>query len=397
MKILITTDWYSPAVNGVVTSVLNLKKQLEEQGHEVRVLTLAQAGKDGAKYGICPFRQEGNVWYLSSFGVGRIYPGARLLAGSSRGTVREMVDWKPDVVHSQCEFVTFGLAKRIAKKTGARFLHTYHTVYEDYTHYFSPSRAFGRKQAAWFSRQVLKSVDGVIVPTEKVKNLLESYGVVKPIFTVPTGIDCDRFAAAHLEAGSKAMDAPSLVSVGRLAKEKNLEEIVSWLACPRGQQYSWLIVGDGPCREALENQVKRLGLEERVFFAGMVKPEQVARWYQKGRVFVSASESETQGLTYLEALAGGIPAVCRKDPCLDGVIENGRNGWQYRNKTEFFDALEKLAYPGAYYEMSRQAQVMAAKFDQKIFGKRVLEAYLSVRAEEVPALSLLTMAMRKTM
>ncbi len=42
MKILITTDWYKPIVNGVVTSVLNLKKELEERGHEVRVLTLSR-------------------------------------------------------------------------------------------------------------------------------------------------------------------------------------------------------------------------------------------------------------------------------------------------------------------------------------------------------------------
>ena len=43
MKILITSDWYSPAVNGVVTSVKNLRRELERRGHEVRVLTLSQS------------------------------------------------------------------------------------------------------------------------------------------------------------------------------------------------------------------------------------------------------------------------------------------------------------------------------------------------------------------
>ena len=62
MKILITTDWYAPAVNGVVTSVLNLKKEMEERGHEVRVLTLAEDGKQ---------RRDGSVYYLRSFGIER--------------------------------------------------------------------------------------------------------------------------------------------------------------------------------------------------------------------------------------------------------------------------------------------------------------------------------------
>ena len=72
MKILITTDWYAPSVNGVVTSVLNLEKKLREQGHQVRVLTLAQnRGSQWRQQG----KREGNVWYLPSVGAGKIYPG----------------------------------------------------------------------------------------------------------------------------------------------------------------------------------------------------------------------------------------------------------------------------------------------------------------------------------
>ena len=109
--------------------------------------------------------------------------------------------------------------------------------------------------------------------------------------------------------------------------------------------YTYLIVGDGPEREHLEKQARELGISDRICFAGMVKPEETPAWYQKGRIFVSASKSETQGLTYLEALAGGIPAVCRKDPCLEGVIQNGINGWQYETKEDFFRVMEFLKKP----------------------------------------------------
>lgn len=373
MKILITTDWYAPSVNGVVTSVLNLEKKLREQGHQVRVLTLAQnRGSQWRQQG----KREGNVWYLPSVGAGKIYPGARVVWGAGREFAREMIEWKPDVVHSQCEFTTFWFARKIARATGAALLHTYHTVYEDYTHYFSPNRTFGKKAAAIFSRSVLGRVDGVIVPTVKVKHLLESYGVRRPIWTVPSGIDCQRFADARKARREREAGAPPrLITVGRLAREKNLEELLIWMAGSKGSRYHLLVVGDGPHRSHLEQLSARLGLGDRVEFAGMAPPEQVPSWYQKGDVFVCASRSETQGLTYLEALAAGLPAVCRADECLENVIRDGRNGWQYHSRYEFFEALERLEDPLTYRRMSCRAMISAARYDSSHFSERIMQVY----------------------
>lgn len=389
MKVLITTDWYAPTVNGVVTSVLNLKKELEEKGCQVRVLTLAQNEEKDRERRRCGrwIRRGGreeNVWYLPSVGAGRIYPGARTVFGIGRKYVEEMAAWKPDVIHSQCEFTTFWFARRIARATGAVLLHTYHTVYEDYTHYFSPNRAFGRKAAAVFSRFILKDVDEVLAPTDKVRRLLEEYGVDRPIRTVPSGIDCERFARARDRRLNRNAVVPAqaprerrtLITVGRLAKEKNTEELLRWLAEGRGRAYRLLILGDGPDRGRLEELAGDLGVRDRVDFAGMVLPQEIPDWYQRGEIFVSASKSETQGLTYAEALASGLPAVCRRDECLDQVIVNGRNGWQYGGREEFFDALEALEDPGVYRSVSAEALRSAKKFDRSYFGERVLELYL---------------------
>ena len=114
----------------------------------------------------------------------------------------------------------------------------------------------------------------------------------------------------------------------------------------------------------------------------MIPPCQIAEWYQKGDIFVSASRSETQGLTYLEALAGGLPAVCRADPCLDGVIRDGKNGWQYRSSREFFQALEALEDDQIYEQMSRQAMVSAARFDWAWCGEEILKVYESEKQEK---------------
>lgn len=103
-----------------------------------------------------------------------------------------------------------------------------------------------------------------------------------------------------------------------------------------------MFVGDGPARPDLEALTKELKLTDRVRFVGMVKPDEVPRWYRVGDIFVSASQSETQGLTYFEGMACGLPVLCRADPCLDGVVENGFNGWQWKDEAEFASALNTI-------------------------------------------------------
>ena len=376
MKILITSDWYSPAVNGVVTSVKNLRRELERRGHEVRVLTLSQSRRSWEKDG---------VTYLGSIAAGLVYPGARLRTALAGKRVRQLIDWHPDVVHSQCEFSTFFLARRIAEELDIPLVHTYHTVYEDYTHYFSPSVRFGKQAEAVFSRWVAARTDCLIAPTGKVRMLLQKYGVRCPVFVVPSGIDlapfsreADPWRSAVLRA---SLDIPAdrtiLAFVGRLAEEKNIDELLRCRAALGDAPVTLLIVGDGPDRPRLEQTAAALSLAAPdVVFAGMVAPEQVADWYQLGDLFVSASTSETQGLTYIEALAAGVPALCRADPCLAGVIRNGENGWQYRDEAEFQARLsEFLAQPHHRERLASCARVSAEEFSAQRFAERVEAVY----------------------
>ena len=345
MKILITTDWYKPIVNGVVTSVLNLKKELEERGHEVRVLTLS---RDYHSY------EEDGVYYIKSVNLEKIYPNVRAVLPHREAYIQELIQWNPDVVHSQCEFMTFSYAVKISRKCNCPLLHTYHTIYEDYLHYlpgtffqYTKGAALEKKMVAKFSKAVLKKTQQVIAPTKKVEELLKNYEVSEPISVIPTGIDLKRFQEVlskeernrRREALGISKDSKVLVSIGRLAKEKNLEEILIYFQKLIKEELTFklklLIVGDGPDRERLEGIAKTLQLQEKVIFTGMVTPEEVAQYYQLGDVFVCASNSETQGITYMEALASGIPALCRKDACLDSVITDGYNGFQYETY-EFF-------------------------------------------------------------
>lgn len=385
MKILITSDWCLSAVNGVATSIRNLADGLQAQGHEVRILTLAEDRHT---------QQIGNEILLGSVGAGAIYPHARLRITRGDALVQALIAWRPDIVHSQCEFFTFPLAKRIAHACGCPLVHTYHTLYENFTHYFFPSEPFGRTLAAWFSRHVLAQTDAVIAPTEKVRAALRRYGVAKPIYTISTGLKLDRFlapvnpAARHTlreKLGLRRQDL-ALIFTGRLAQEKNIPELLQLLSAAP-PQVKLLLVGDGPERQALETAAQQHGLQQRVVFTGMIPPSQIADYYKAGDVFVSASHSETQGLTYLEAMASGLPLLCRADPCLDGVLRAGETGFSYTDPAQFLAALAALSAPARRRMGEIARQTVQVQFSQARFVQAVLQVYTQCLRHrlEVPA------------
>ena len=373
MKILLTTDWYKPVVNGVVTSVINLKKELESRGHEVRVLTLSRSYESYA---------ENGVYYIKSLNLEKIYPNARAVLPHMEPFVRELIWWNPEVVHSQCEFMTFSYALKISKKCQCPLIHTYHTVYEDYIHYlpgglsnYKTGAKLERKAVACFSKMILSRTSQVIVPTKKVENILKKYGVGEPVSVMPTGVDLSRFkepiTLEEKNAVKKRLGIPLenkvLVSVGRLAKEKNLEELLEYFAKlvreGNGKNLTFLIAGDGPDRERLEKLAEELGIKDQVVFTGMISPDKVAGYYKLGDVFVCASNSETQGITYIEALACGLPALCRRDDCLSQVVTDGYNGFQYENYAYFKIHLDYiLEQEERRLEMGRRGQEISSLY-----------------------------------
>ncbi len=379
MKILITTDWYEPVINGVVTSVVNLSKELKKRGHEVKILTLSRNHHTYI---------DGDVIYVASIGAGKIYPEARLKMPVIKAVIDRLIEWNPDIIHSQCEFSTFFMAKKIADETQTPIVHTYHTVYEDYTHYFSPNAAWGRKVVQKLTRLLSARVDAMIAPSSKIEDVLDRYDVECPVCVIPSGIDPDKFGK-YIGTGSRHEirqqygiddDQTVLLYVGRLAKEKNVEEILRCQkrVCRFGTVL--MIVGDGPYRADIEQQVNELGIADSVIFTGMIAPDKVAEYYQAGDFFVSASTSETQGLTYVEALAAGIPLLCKEDPCLLNVVDPGRNGWEFTDEEGFENALVK------WFDMNERdraclrtfAMRSTEKFSTRTFADRVEDLYMSV-------------------
>lgn len=378
MKILIATDWYKPIVNGVVTSVTNLESELLAKGHDVRILTLSNSLRS---------RKDGNVYYIKSVPADKLYPGARASIYLFGELYDDILKWSPDIIHTQAEFTTFMFAKRIVKALGIPHVHTYHTVYEDYTHYFSINEQIGKRTVAYLSRRLLDALDEVIVPTVKVKKLLEGYGVIPRISVIPSGIQLDSFYQKTDEKEQAELkkklgiepDKKVLVYVGRLAKEKNLDELLEFFKALKRDDMILLITGIGPYRDRLAELADEMDLSDKVRFVGLVEPITLHKYYKLGHIFVSCSTSETQGLTYIEALACGVPPICRRDLALEGVIIDGINGYQYDTFEEFKLRVEELLSDDIKrLEMSGRAIENSLGYSTMIFADRVEELYSRV-------------------
>ena len=180
VKVLITTDLYTTNTNGVVTSVRNLMEELEKKGHEVRVLTVSEKLKS---------HQDDNIYYIKSLPLGAVYPDVRMpISYHHHRFIQELILWKPDVIHSQCEFFSYQFAGYISRKTGAPIVHTYHTLYEQYVTYIFPSQRIGAFFVGKLSKYRLRKAEAVVAPTQKVEAVLKNYGVRNPIHVVPSGI-----------------------------------------------------------------------------------------------------------------------------------------------------------------------------------------------------------------
>lgn len=381
MKIGLFTDTYYPQINGVATSVLMLKKNLEMRGHEVYVFTTTDPKADSEETNV--YRVP-SIPFVSARRVGMFY-NPRL--------AKFIRKFGLDVIHTHTEFSLGIFGRAMARELNIPFLHTYHTIYEDYTHYIGKLGVFdpiAKMAVRRISINFCNSADKVIVPTGKVKELLLSYNLKKNISIIPTGIELNKFSkysynpnsiqALRTNLGIEEKDKVILY-IGRISKEKNIEEILLTMKTylKDKKEVKFVLIGDGPEKSNLENMSKELGIHEKTIFAGERPWNEIGMYYQIGDVFVSSSQSETQGLTYIEALASGLPVVAKADECLNGVLDNNINGYVFQNQDDFIKSLNSILYNELKQEkLSFGAIKSTRKFSVEYFAYSMEELYKNI-------------------
>ena len=378
MKIGIFTDTFYPEINGVATSCLTLERELTRLGHEVHVFAPRCKGWEE--------HARDNVHYIASAPLVVLKDRNVAFPGPIESHFAKNLHF--DVVHTNSEFVMGIFGRRVAEKLGCALVHTYHTVWEDYTYYVTHGVAdeTARKIARRYSRWWCDAFGRVIVPTGKTRDLLLRYGVSSPIDVIPSGMDLSRFSPERHDASQQQKTREEcgvrpgervLLNLGRLAKEKNIDQVMR--VFPRLHELlpdvRFVLVGEGPMREELGRQAAQLGVADSVTLTGPKPWEEIDRYYAMGDVFVSTSHSETQGLTYIEAMASGLCVCAAKDPCLDGVIEDGVNGVLCGDSDDELLAALLRAFSDEGRRIADAAPAGAQAFGMESFARRVEACY----------------------
>ena len=345
MNIGIFSDTYFPQLNGVATSIRTLATALEERGHHVYIFTPSDP-RCGADYDDLRVYRVPSVpvHFVQDYRAGYVF---------SPFLAKKIVDLDLDIIHTQTEFCLGALGRFISTTQGIPLVHTYHTMYEDYVHYIGGGHIISKKMARGFSGIYCNAATAVIAPTRKTEQLLKSYGVTKPISIIPTGINTsnfrkDQFKPEEILELRKSLglqaDTPVIVSIGRLAKEKSIDVVIGALPklIEKLPDLKMVIVGEGNEMENLSSFAESIGVREHILFTGGKPWKEIGKYYQLGNVFCSASVSETQGLTFAEALAAGVPVVAKKDECIENIIDDNVTGMLFEANEDLPDLLYRV-------------------------------------------------------
>ena len=376
MNIGLFTDTYFPQVSGVATSIKTLRDELIAQGHHVYIFTSSDPrATDSPEDGIYRFP---SVPFVS-------FKDRRIAFTGWLKVLRIARKLDLDIVHNQTEFSLGVMGKMVAKELGIPCIHTYHTMYQDYLHYIANGRVLKPKDVARLAHLYLKNMAGVIAPSERVLDTLESYHVESPIRVIPTGVNLRVYRLRDTPEQKLSMrqkygydrDTPVLLSLSRLAFEKNIQELIASMpdVLAKEPTAQLLIVGDGPARQSIERQVREMNLRDHVTFAGQISNDEVPHYYQIADVFVSASDSESQGLTYDESLASDVPIVVRRSEYTDQLIDDPGIGMSFQKRADLVKGILHYIQNPPVEEAKAKREQKLHDISAEVFGRRVVEFY----------------------
>jgi glycosyltransferase involved in cell wall biosynthesis len=380
MRILMISDVYFPRVNGVSTSILTFQQELADQGHDVHI--------------VAPHYPAGHpeVPHITRIESGYVMldPEDRLMKKDKiYGLLPHFRERNFDIVHIQTPFLAHYAGIKLARELNIPTIETYHTFFEEYLYHYVPllPKFITRRITRSFSRSQCNAVNAVIVPSQAMSTVLTQYGCTTPKHIAPTGIqmakfdsgDGARFRAKH---GIPA-DRPLLLHVGRVAHEKNIGFLLEVLAHLRKSHPDvlMLICGEGPARNDLEQQVKRMDLSANAMFVGYLDREtELLDCYRSADVFTFASRTETQGLVLLEAMALGVPVVSTAVMGTIDIVSPERGALKAEENVEDFSAkVSRLLSDKALREKTGiEGREYAETWSAPATARRVADIYQGV-------------------
>jgi 1,2-diacylglycerol 3-alpha-glucosyltransferase len=380
VNIGIFTDTYKPQLNGVVTVVKTLERELVKKGHKVYIFTVETPGYHQSD------SIEENVYRLPSI---KFFwePNLRLGFPDYFSPLRAAKKWKLDIVHSHTPFTLGSIGHFVAKKLKIPEIHTYHTMYEEYANIYLPlPGAFLRFYAKSESKRFCERTTAIVAPSKKIKKVLLDYGITKPIVVLPNGIDLSPFLY-NIPTEEKIKEFKSkwalgnskvIIFVGRMADEKNIDVLLMNFkkVVDVIKNVKLLMVGDGPKIKKYKELAKMLDINDRVIFTGFLKnwPEELSIAYHSAHLFATASHTEVHPMTFIEAMASSLPVVAAYDGSIADMVDG--NGFLFEDDKKLYEGIIKILSDDLLQKtMSERSSEISKMYSVDRFIKNSLNLY----------------------
>jgi 1,2-diacylglycerol 3-alpha-glucosyltransferase len=387
MKIALFTETYLPVINGVVTHVKALKEGLEELGHEVLIVTADSSVKN--------HEIEDGVMYCPAVRLKKIY-NYDVASPLSAERHRRIKEFNPDIIHIHNEFGIGISGIFIAKVLKIPLVYTLHTMYDDYVYYVANkhSAKFITKISHKYAKALADAAGAITGPSKKVEEFFKKCGVKKPVNVIPNPVEVNVFNPAVVDTDTAKKHRENFgfsdgdmvfAFCGRLGKEKN----VSWLLCEWAKHVKsddnlkLLIIGDGPFFSQHESEIEELGIAGSVCLAGKVEHEKLPPYYAACDAYITASLTDTNSISMLEAMAMNLPVLHIRDELNAGQVVDGVNGYSFDDGVQMYAQLKnlrdmKLTQNEKFIEFGKSARNSIIHANSANMARFVLDIYHSV-------------------
>lgn len=331
LKIAFYTDTFLPAVDGVVVSILNFRKELEKRGHEVYIFA---SGNAKTKQLV---KDDDRITIIRGLTFKK-YPQYSL-ALFPIASAFKLMNVRIDINHAHTPFMMGVHALTVSKFDRKPLVGSFHTLFTNSSviKEYTVDSKFIRKailKYSWkYAQLFYERCDSVVAPSDSIKNMLTRKGI-NGVNVVPNGVDIKRFSPSI--DGSKIRSKVSknsrdklVMYVGRISREKRIETLIEAARMLKNENIRFALVGTGPAYAHYQHMVERMHLQDKIRFMGFVGNGELPKYYAACDAFCIPSTFETQGIVSIEAMASGKPVIGADYLALKELIKNGKNGEKF--------------------------------------------------------------------
>ncbi len=384
MNIAYIFEIFLPVINGVTISTIDTARRMKHRGHNVIFIV---PGSDDT-----PLEIEGiDVITVPSIELA-VYPGLRFIFPWSKIPEVVFKQRQIDIIHITGPSTVAFASMRATQKLRIQVVHTWHTMLQDPQYiehltkmrFLMPIAAVVARRLFWY---FLKNADRITTPTKAIKQFLENeYKELSPT-VVSNGLAVEKFLSTPTKRIDSIdytiPDTDYFLYVGRVSSEKSIEVLIEAFAqlLERYPEQELIVVGDGPSYKKIEKQIHILHIQDQITLLGRVDNDALVRsgLYAQARAFISASTTETQGLTCIESLCSGTPVIVADTPVLREGLGEAAVYVQPNDAAQFAEAMVSMLENESLYAKCKQAcNAIRDQYDGNRIADQTEELYKSL-------------------